>query len=304
MTIQQIIYALTIAETKSMNKAAEKLFISQPSLTGAVKELEKETGITIFIRGARGVSCTNDGEEFLSYARQVYRQYELLMEKYGSPGHIKRKFGVSAQHYSFAVKAFVDMVKEYGTDEYEFALRETKTYEVITDVGSAKSEIGVLFMSDFNRRVIEKMLRRHSLEFHPLARCDAYVYLWKNHPLAGQEKITFDQLRPYPCLSFEQGEESSLFLSEEILSDRDYPRTIKATDRATMLNLMVGLNGYTLCSGIISEELNGGSCVVVPFEADGAGSGGIMEIGYISSRRLGLSEIGKKYVEKLKTVIS
>lgn len=302
MTLQQILYAITIAETKSMNKAAEKLFISQPSLTGAVKELEKETGIKIFLRGGKGVSVTNDGEEFLTYARQVYNQFELLLEKYGG-GNVKRKFGVSSQHYSFAVKAFVDTVKEFDTLEYEFALRETRTYEVITDVGSMKSEIGVLFMSEFNRRVIEKLLKKHSLEFTPLGRCAVYVYLWKNHPLAEKDSITFEELKPYPCLSFEQGDESSLFLAEEIFSDREYPRTIKANDRATMLNLMVGLDGYTLCSGIIGEELNGDSYTAVPFETDEAQER-LMEIGCLTRKNVPLSDIGKKYVQKLRKAIN
>ncbi len=300
MTLQQIFYALTIAQTKSMNKAAEKLFVSQPSLTNAIKELERETGIAIFKRTSKGVIKTNEGEEFLMYARQVYQQYELLMGKYTDVKNIKRKFGISTQHYSFAVKAFVETVKQFDTTKYEFAVREEKTYDVIQDVGAFKSEIGIIYMSDYNRRVIEKMLNGQYLEFHRLIECNAYVYIWKNHPLADKSSITLKELEDYPCLSFEQGEQESSYLAEEILTDNEYPRTIKACDRATMLNLMVGLNGYTLCSGIICEELNGGDYIAVPFQDDAANHNSVMEIGYITKKGSVLSEIGVIYIDEVK----
>ena len=246
MTLQQLHYAITISETGSLNKAAEILYVAQPSLTGAMHDLEKEIGITIFHRSGRGVTLTNDGMEFITYARQVYHQYETLMEKYGKLGTLKKKFGVSTQHYSFAVKTFVEMVKNFNTAEYEFAIRETKTREVIEDVSSMRSEIGILYLSDFNRNIITKLLKSNDLEFHKLIECKAYVYLWRGHPLANQAVICMEQLSEYPCLSFEQGSNSSFYFAEEILSTSEYPRTIKANDRATMLNLMVGLNGYTL----------------------------------------------------------
>ena len=300
MTLQQIFYALTISETGSMNKAAEQLFISQPSLTNAIKELEKDAGITIFLRTGRGAVPTKDGEEFLLYARQVYQQYELLQQKYGKKENIKRKFGVSTQHYSFAVKAFVETVKKFDSRKYEFAIREEKTYEVIQDVGSLRSEIGILYLSDFNRKVIEKMLKEYALEFHKLIGCNAYVYIWKNHPLAKEKSIRFEQLSEYPCLSFEQGEKGSFYFAEEILSENDYTQTIKACDRATMLNLMVGLNGYTLCSGIICSELNGDDYVVVPFEADEENQNRVMEVGYIIKKHSIVSEIGEIYIDEVK----
>ncbi|MBO4896707.1 MAG: LysR family transcriptional regulator [Clostridia bacterium] len=299
MTLQQIFYALTISETGSMNKAAEVLFISQPSLTNAIKELEKDVGITIFSRTGRGAVPTKDGEEFLLYARQVYQQYELLQQKYGEKGNVKRKFGVSSQHYSFAVKAFVETVKKLDSRKYEFAIREEKTHVVIQDVGNLRSEIGIIYLSDFNRKVIEKMLKEYELEFQKLIECNAYVYLWKNHPLAKEKSISFEQLRQYPCLSFEQGEKGSFYFAEEILSDSDYAQTIKTCDRATMLNLMVGLNGYTLCSGIICGELNGSDYVVVPFEDDAVNHNSILEIGYIIKKHGILSSAGEIYIKEV-----
>lgn len=300
MTLQQIYYALLIAESGSMNKAAEKLFISQPTLTSAIKELENETRITLFLRTNRGVTLTNEGSEFLKYARQIYQQYELLKEKYGEKGNIKRKFMVSAQHYSFAVKAFVETVKQYDTLKYEFAMKETRTLDVVYDVANSRSEIGILYLSQFNRKYMTRLFHENNLEFYPIVECHAYVYLWRNHPLAKESSISLQQLQEYPYLSFDQGEGESFFLAEEILSENDYPRTIKTSDRATMLNLMVGLNGYILCSGIICEELNGSDYVAIPFEADEENPNCTMQIGYIMGKYSLPTEIGRTYIEALK----
>ena len=301
MTIQQLNYVITISEKGSLNKAAEVLYVTQPSLTSSVRELEKELGITIFNRGGKGVTLTNDGAEFIQYARQVVTQYDRLLQKYGKGGNLRKKFGISCQHYSFAVKSFVEMVKQFNTDEYEFAIRESKTRDVIEDVTTGKSEVGILYLSDFNRKAIGKFLKSSQLEFHPLIQCEPYVYLWKGHPLAGKKSIRLEDLRDYPCLSFEQGPSGAFYFAEEILSTYDYIRTIKATDRATMLNLMVGLNGYTLCSGIICEELNGSEYVAVAFEDEEEEvAAGRMEIGYIVKENMILSQMAEKYIGELK----
>lgn len=304
MTIQQLRYIITISETGSLNKASEILYVAQPSLTSSVKELEKELGISIFHRSGRGVTLTNDGVEFLLYARQLYQQYEVILQKYGKLGGLKKKFGISTQHYSFAVKSFVEMVKKFNTAEYEFAIRETKTKEVIEDVSAGKSEIGIIYMNDFNRMAITKLLHTKDSEFHELAVCNAYVYLWRRHPLAGKKSIKFEELSDYPCLSFEQGDNSSFYFAEEILSTNEYARTIKANDRATMLNLMVGLNGYTLCSGLICEELNGSDYVAVPLEQEDEGGADRMVIGYIKKKKIPLSRMGELYIEEIKNYLS
>lgn len=300
MTLQQMYYAIQVAAQGSMNKAAEKLFISQPTLTSAIKEMENELGITIFTRYSKGVSLTPEGKDFLDEARQVYQSYELMMDRYGDAKRIKQKFAVSTQHYSFAVKAFVDTVNHFDTLNYEFAIRETRTYDVIQDVAFGRSEIGVLFESSFNKKLIRKLLYENNVEFKPLGECTAYVYLHKSHPLAGRDEICFEDLADYPCLSFEQGESGSAYLAEEILSDREYDRIIKANDRATMLNLMIGVNGYTLCSGIICEELNGDDYTVVPFRADEKNPNDTMTIGYITKRGSRLTKIGEIYVGEIK----
>jgi DNA-binding transcriptional LysR family regulator len=300
MTLQQIRYALTIAETGSMNKAAEKLFIVQSTLTSAIQELEKENGITIFVRTHKGMTPTPEGEEFLNDIRNIYHHYTQVSEKYQVEGNRKRKFGVSTQHYSFAVRAFVEMAKQYDVNQFEFAIRETQTRKVIMDVGSLKSEIGVLYVSEANEKALKKLFAEQELEFHPLIDCNAYVYLWRHHPLAKKKKIGLKDLQHYPCLSFEQDEGGDYTFSEEILNENVYPQTIKTRDRATMLNLMVGLNGYTLCSGIISEELNGEDYIVVPFEEDAENTNTVQHVGYLTKKNSVLSQMGKKYIEELK----
>ncbi len=295
MTIQQLHYAITISETGSINKASELLYVAQPSLTSSMQELEKEFGLTIFHRSGRGVTLTPEGAEFILYARQVYSQYEGFMDRFGKAKNRKKKFSVSTQHYSFAVKAFVELVKEFDTSQYEFAIYETQTKAVISDVANMKSEVGILYLSDFNRSAMGKLLRTAGLEFHPLITCNPYVYLWSGHPLAKKESIRFEELQDYPCLSFDQGDAGSFYYAEEVLSTSEYLRTIKTNDRATMLNLMVGLYGYTLCSGIICEELNGSDYIAVPFASDS-----VMEIGYVTKKNTIPSSIGSLYIEKIR----
>lgn len=294
MTLAQLRYAITVAGASSMNEAARKLFISQPSLSAAIKELEEEVGVELFKRTNRGISVTLEGEEFIGYARQVVEQYNLIESKYILKENTKKKFGVSMQHYTFAVKAFVEMVKQFGMDEYEFEIHETKTYDVIEDVKNCKSEIGILYLNDFNKKVLTKLFHESAVEFHELLKCHIYVYLWKGHPLASKEEITLEELEEYPCLSFDQGHNNSFYFAEEVLSTYDYKRLIKANDRATFLNLMIGLNGYTLCSGIMCEELNGSDYCAIKLKSDE-----IMTIGYIVRKGVQVSPLGKKYLEEI-----
>lgn len=294
MTLTQLRYAITVAHANSMNEAARSLFISQPSLSASIRELEGEIGIEVFRRTNRGIFLTPEGEEFIGYARQVVEQCRLIESKYIAKEQEKKKFSVSMQHYTFAVSAFVEMVKQFGMDKYEFAVYETKTYNVIEDVKNFKSEIGILYLNDFNRQILTKLFHEFGLEFHEILKCSIYVYMWKGHPLADRQKITLEELRDYPCLSFDQGSYNSFYFAEEVLSTYDYKQLIKASDRATFLNLMIGLNGYTLCSGIICEELNGSDFCAVKLESDE-----VMSIGYLIRKGAAISSLGQKYLEEI-----
>ena len=299
LTIQQLRYAVGIANTGSFNKAAEALFISQPSLTMAVQDLEKQIGITVFNRSNRGVTLTPEGEEFIARANELLNHFKSVVARYDEESQKKKRFAVSTQHYSFAVKSFTNMVKKFNIDDYDFALRETKTKEVIDDVTSLRSEIGIIYLSDFNRKYLTYLLKEHDLVFQKLVICNAYAYMWKSNPLASKPYVTLEDLSQYPCLSFEQGESGNYYFAEEILSTNEYHRTIKANDRATMLNFMVDLNGYTLCSGIISEEINGSDYVAVPFKDDKGECDRQMEIGYIVKKNFMLSTICRIYIREM-----
>ena len=295
MTLQQLRYAVTIADMKSMNKAASELFVSQPALSNTIHDLEEELGIEIFLRTNRGIVVTTEGEEFLSYARQMVELQQMVEEKYMDAPEHRKKFSVSMQHYSFAVEAFIKLARDFSLDEYELAVHETKTGEVIENVKNFRSELGIIYRNNFNHKVLQKVLEGNDLSFHSLFDCDVYVYLSSTHPLADRKKISFEELKEYPCLSFEQGDRNSFYFAEEVLSNLEYKQLIKADDRATMLNLMTGLNGYTLCSGIICEELNGDGYTAVPFETEDK-----MTIGYIKRKGIPLSHLGNRYIEILK----
>lgn len=294
MTLNQLRYVIALSKENSMNEAAKKLFISQPTLTASLKSLEQEIGFDIFLRNKSGISLTVKGTEFLGYAKAVIEQYDILDAKYISKNSIKRTFHVSMQHYTFAVNAFVEVINQYGMDEYEFEIHETKTYEVIDNVKNQKSEIGVLYINDYNRTVLGKILNDAGLVFTPLFECGIYAYMSKKNPLASCKEITMNDLDEYPCLAFAQGDYNSFYFAEEVLSTYEYKRLVRANDRATLLNLMVGINGYTLCSGIICEDLNGSDYCAIKLKTDEK-----MTIGYISRKATVLSEIGKKYIAEL-----
>lgn len=294
MTLQQLKYVITVAEAGTVTEAADKLYISQPSLTNAIRELEKEMNIQIFNRTNKGISLSKEGEDFLGYARQVLEQAAILEDKYKGSDGGKKSFCVSTQHYSFAVNAFVDLVKEYGQEEYDFSLRETQTYEIIEDVARMRSEIGILFQNDFNETVIQKILKSHDLEFHPLFVAKPHVFISRKHPLANRELIKNEELAPYPYLSFEQGEHNSFYFSEEIFSALERKKNIRVRDRATLFNLLIGLNGYTVCSGVIDKKLNGEDIIAVLLAEESN-----MRIGYIVHRRGKLSRLGNSYLEAL-----
>ena len=295
MTLQQLRYVTMVAETGTITEAANRLYISQPSLTNAIHELEKEMNIVIFNRTNKGISLSREGEDFLGYARQILEQAAILEDKYKGNGGGKKQYCVSTQHYSFAVNAFVDLIKEYGQDEYDFSLRETQTYEIIEDVARLRSEIGILFLNDFNEAVINKILKSYDLEFHQLYVAKPHVFISRKHPLAGKDRIINEELEEYPYLSFEQGEHNSFYFSEEVFAAVERKKNIRVRDRATLFNLLIGLNGYTVCSGVIDKKLNGKDIIAVPLadEKD-------MRIGYITHRKGMLSRLGNTYLEAIK----
>ncbi|WP_136604269.1 LysR family transcriptional regulator [Paenibacillus dokdonensis] len=299
MTLQQLKYVIEVANRGSMNEAAKRLFISQPSLSNAIKDLEEEIRIQIFERTNKGISLSKEGAEFLGYARQVIEQAELLESRYLNAKPSPQHFSVSTQHYAFAVNAFVNLVGEYGQDEYELALRETKTHEIIQDVKSQRSEIGILYLNEFNSKVINRLLKDANLKFTSLFTAKPHIFISIHNPLAKQSVVTIDQLQDYPYLSFEQGEFNSFHFSEEILSTLSHPKSIRVNDRATLFNLLIGLNGYTISTGVLSADLNGNEIIPVPLDIEET-----INVGWICHQNAALSKLGSAYIEALHDAIS
>lgn len=268
MTLQQLKYVLAVSDKGSISEAAKSLYISQPSLSNAIKELEQEIGLTIFMRSNRGILLTNDGVEFLGYARQVIQQSDLLEEKYIKKHAVRQRFRVSTQRYAFTANAFVELVQEFGGDEYDFTLHETSTYEVIEEVRQLRSDLGVIYLSEFNEAVITRLLRESSIEYHPLLTVRPHVFLSRTHPLAKRSIITLEELDDYPRLSVEQGANSSFYFSEEILSTRSVKKSINVSDRAAIENLLIGIDAYSISTGIFPKHLHGEALVSVPLEVD------------------------------------
>jgi len=298
MTLQQMKYIIAIVQYGSITEAAKRLFISQPSLSNAVKDIEAETGIEIFKRSVKGITLTSDGTEFLSYARQVVEQAELMEQRYLNKKPSRQLCSVSTQHYAFAVNAFVNVISALDTDEYEFTLRETRTYEIIEDVKNFHSEIGILYLSEFNEKVITKLLKENHLVFTPLFTANPHVFISSLHPLSDKKSIALSDLENYPCLAFEQGENNSFYFSEEILSTVPHKKMIHVSDRATLFNLLIGLNGYTICTGVLNSNLNGDNIISVPLETDEK-----MNVGFIKNEKANLSSFALSYIDELKRLI-
>ncbi len=294
MTLQQLKYFVTAVECGNITAAAEKLYISQPSLSNAIHNLEKEMGVTAFSRSNKGVVLTHEGEELLSFSRNLLEQAEVMKEHFGTGEKRSPRFSVSCQHYSFAVNAFVELVKEFDADQYSFILRETQTGEIIDDVANGNSEIGIIYLSESNEEVLKKLIKKNELVYTELFSANPHVFICKDHPLADKTIITPEELKPYPYLVFEQGERNSFYFSEELVSVLDFPKHIQVRDRATLFNLVIGLNGFTVSSGVIDSKLNGDSIIAKPLKIDGS-----MRIGYIKKRNIMLSRYAEFYLEAL-----
>ncbi|MFS0793989.1 LysR family transcriptional regulator [Microbacterium sp. 1P10AE] len=297
VTLQQLQSFIEVAAEGSISAAADLLYVSQPTMSAAMKDLEARVGRSLLVRSARGITLTSDGVEFLGYARQVVEQVALLEQRYLDRPPSRRLLGVSAQHYSFAVDAFVRMVKASGAEQYEFSLRETRTWDIIEDVRTLRSELGILYRNDFNRDVIDKLLRDSGLSFHPLFLADPHIFVSRKNPLAARKRVTLEDLEGLPRLTFDQGTNNSFYFAEEILSTRSSTQEIRVSDRATIFNLMIGLGGYTISTGIISDDLDP-EIVAVPLEVDER-----IEIGWIAHSAIPLTEQARRYLDEVRAVV-
>lgn len=296
MTLQQIKYILAIAETNSITEAARRLFISQPSLSNALQDIEKELQAPLFIRRRNGVILTQFGQQFIGYARAVQQQVDLLEDNFINNRPSNIRFSVSTQHYTFTANAFVEMVKQFGEERFEFILNETQTYQILEDVKNRFSNLGVLYLSQSNEAILRKEIEQRQLQFIPLFTTKPHVFLRKNHPLSTKSIVTLEDLKPYARLNFLQGPYESNYFSEELLSTLPTDKLIRISDRASVVNLLVGLDGYIISSGIMPSYLQGDVLIAIPLDYDES-----ITIGYVKLKNQTLSELALLYIEALKT---
>lgn len=298
MTLQQLKYADAVASCGSLSEASRRVFVTQPTLTEAIRTLEEELRIAIFSRTSRGVTVTREGEEFLASARQILEDAARIQAKYTGKSVRLPQFAVSTQHYAFVVEAFIEVVREFGGSDknsYDFTLRETVTSEIIDDVSRHRSEVGVLYLSKRNESALTKILRKEELVFVELFVSKPHVFLGKKHPLAKTKAIRPEQLDDYPFISFEQGTENALYYAEEVMPSIDRKKNIRVRDRATMTNLILGLDGYTVASGALSAALNGPDLVAVPLEYDDE-----IRVGLVHRRDVPLSRPGSAFADAVR----
>lgn len=295
MNINQLKYVLEVAGSSSMREASTKLYISQPALSASIHELEEELGILIFERTNKGISLTDAGREFLSYAKKAVGQYAVLEDRYLGRDSDKERFSVSTQHYNFAIRAFTDVIREIEPDKFIFSIHETKTKEVLEDVRSLKSEVGIVSFSGSNETLIKKLLRDYQLVFTPLMKRDTFVYVWKDHPFAGRDEISIEEMKDYPCVSFDQSDDSNFYLTEEALADYAFDKMIKSDDRATTMEIIAELDGYSIGSGMLS----GTNAILQGLVAIKLKEEDPLTIGYITRKESTLSIHGGKYVDEL-----
>lgn len=295
MNINQIKYVLTVARSASMREAASKLYISQPALSASIRELEDELGILIFERSNKGITLTEAGYEFIAYAKKAVNQYEILEDKYLSKDKDKERFSVSTQHYTFAIHSFANVINRFNPEKYIFSIHETRTNAVLENVRDMKSEVGVISYSGENEKIMKKLFKEYQLDFYPLMKRETYVYVWKNHKLASAEQVSIEELREYPCVIFDQNDDSNFYLNEEAMGNYEFDKVIKSDDRATTLEIIADTGGFSIGSGMLAQEaatLKG--LVAVKLREEDP-----LIIGYIVRKGSSLSIYGKSYVEEL-----
>lgn len=295
VTIQQLKYIVSVVENGTITEAAKKLYISQPSLSNAIKDIEEEVGITIFIRSRAGIVVTPEGMEFVGYARQVLRQMEILEDKYISHTPGKVRFCVSSPHYVFTTNAFVDIVEAFGKERFEFILHETTVHQILEDVKNRFSDLGIIYISHDNEPTIRKTLEESKLSFSPLFTVKPQVFIRDTHPLTRWDSVKLDDLQRYPRINFMQSTEDPMRLAEELYSDLSTEKSIMVSDTGSLVNLLLGTDAYTISNGFFPRYLQGTKIVGVPLAEDEE-----MHIGYILSEKQELSELGRAYVEKIK----
>ena len=293
MTLQQLKYVSMVEKCGSFSRAAQKLYVSQPSISNLVNALEEELGITIFTRSSTGIAITNEGRELLKLSNRLLRDADYISEYFHSDTEgPKPTFFVSSQHYDFVVGAFEEFVDGLDAERYTLGLNQTQTAAVIEDVRKQYSDLGVIFLSDVNRRHMMKVLEDNNLEFHAVTQAAPHAFLSVTHPLAKRESVTPEELMDYPCIVYEQNADSPGFFSEEMMLPNFYPRkVVYISDLYVSTALMRSCNAYDIGTGVISPRL-AREVACVPIDTDDR-----VDIGWIGIRGRMLRPIERAFLD-------
>lgn len=297
MTIQQCKYVLKIAKTGSFSEAAKQLFIAQSSLSISVKSLEQELNIKIFEHSGNGVYLTDEGAEFVKYATQICENSDFVTERYSSK-NIQQKLYIATQHYDFIADIFGKLLKGTKGDSYRFSIREIETYNVIRDVETAHSDIGIIAIKDGDYEVMKRYLGKKKLSFTSVLKVFPHVFFRKEHPLAQCGRLTNSDLKDYPYVSYEQGEHNSSFFTEELMDTSHINKHIEISDRATLMNVLLITDSYTVGTGIMPSSLNQGAISSVPLESEE-----YYIIGYLLNENRKVSKVTEKFIGVLKEMV-
>lgn len=296
MTIQQCKYVLTVVKTGSFNEAAKQLFIAQSSLSVSIKSLEQELDIKIFERSGNGVYLTDEGAEFVKYAAQICENSDFVTERYKK--EISKKLYIATQHYDFIADIFGNFLNSIKSTNYRFSIREIETYNVIRDVETANSDIGIIAIKDGDFDVMKRYLSKKNLRFTPILEVKPHVFFRKQHPLSNSEKLSTSDLKEYPYVSYEQGEHGSSFFTEELADISYIDKHIEISDRATLMNLLMLTDAYTIGTGIMPSALNKDDIISVPFESDE-----FYIIGYLLNEERKVSAITNEFIQLIEKTL-
>jgi len=290
MTLKQMRYIIAVHQYASISEAAKKLYLTQPSLTSSIHQLEHELGFTIFIRSRNGVEVTPKGLELIKQMKTILEAVDSMEEKFSGPGKDRQTLSISAQHYNFAADAFIRLIQESGSI-YTFHFLETTTLEVIENTASGLSELGILYYSKNNASVIMRELKNRGLAFHLLFEAKPHVFLRAGHPLAAKNELTQDDLAPYPFLAYSQGTEASYNFLEEVVPAAGKDQVIYVQDRSTCYRLLEHTDAYSIGSGILSKESGTDQVRSMPL-ADCED----MHIGWIQKKDQELSALARRFL--------
>ena len=290
MNIQQLRYVVAIANSGTFREAAEKMYVSQPSLSISVRDLEKELGFKIFRRTSSGTFLTRRGMEFYEKAQDVVKGFDIFQNQYASPEEEKKEFSISSQHYDFLPPLMTEFSIRYPENK-NFRIFESTTVQILDEVAQGHSELGIIYLNRQNTKGIMQRVDKLGLEVVDLIPFHTHIYLRKGHPLAKKKKLVMEDLAQLPTVRFTQEKDEYLYYSENFVDTSSSSQMFNVTDRATLNGILERTDAYATGSGFLdSQSVNG--ITVIPLE-DNLDN----KMVYVKREEMDLSPVAEKFVE-------